>query len=284
MEKYIDRETVYQNHIRPLILLCHQENQKALDQAVSDLETCFRGYEAGIDAFVDDMTGLGSRLKMVGRQFQGWWEKIWNGVDTQRVAQSVRESFERHVYSENRIRGDIENIMITVAYALNANQNLMISRIQEIVRNTESGIDPGQFVMSSYNQALHHTWNVSFDGMGKKALINLAQSLTIDILGSWSAIWRFLPPRYAAPISLILTLVMDYWNTKRLENNLKDECRQMVQHTRDAILHNVAKGVIPRMNREIENLYKANLETTETLVAGNSFNQFMLMLSRIFRM
>jgi len=120
--------------------------------------------------------------------------------------------------------------------------------------------------------------------MGQQVLINLTQSLTIDILGSWSVIWQFIPAPYRAPVVIVLTLLVDYWNSDRLEENLKAECRDMVRHTRDAVLHDVENGIVPRMNRQLENLYQANLETTENLVAGNLLDRFWLMLGRIFQM
>ena len=283
-ENSTDRTVVYQDHIQPVIQQYHQENLKAINRAISELEGYFNEYEEGIDDFVDDMTGMRSRMEMLGRQFQDWWDEAWNGVAGNRVAQSVQESFERHVYSENRIRQDVSMAIDTLAHALNSNQNLMLSRIQDVVRETEPGIDPGQFVMSSYDQALRHTWNSSFEGMGEKTFINLAQSLTIDILGSWSVIWQFIPEPYRTPVALVLALVVDYWNSKRMANNLKAECRDMVRHTRDAVLHDIEKGIVPRMKLEMENLYQANLETTENLLAGNQLDRFRLMLGRIFQM
>lgn len=157
----------------------------------------------------------------------------------------------------------------TCAYSLEANQNQMVSDIRAVVMKTGLPVDPGQLETANYAKIMQETYQTGFQAMGQHNMINLAESLTGDFLGSWT-ICQVLPKRYCVPIGLLWSILVEWWADDQLEQKLTLACRDLVQTTRNGVIHDVNTGLKRRLDMRIQELLKANLETSQKLVLGKS--------------
>ncbi len=262
-------EALLKTDIHPVIHQYHARNQAAADQAMADMNQCFDNYESGIPDFVKDMTGLGARFNILGRQIGDWFDRVWNDTDSRRVSDYVQISFEHHVYSEYRIRQNIQSVLKACAYSLEANQNQMVSDIRVVVMKADLPVDATRFEMANYTKIMQETYETGFQAMGQQTMINLAESLTGDFLGSWT-ICQVLPKRYCVPIGLLWSILVEWWADDQLEQKLTLACRDLVQTTRNGVIHDVNTGLKSRLDTQIQELLKANLETSQKLIMGKS--------------
>ena len=126
-------EALLKDEVQPVIRRYHEQNKAELTTAISEMNRCFDQYESGIDAFVEDMASYGIRFGILARQVGDWYDQYWKGKDPRRVADYVRNSFEKHVFSDTRIQQDVKGVLQSYTYALEANQNRMVSDIRDVV-------------------------------------------------------------------------------------------------------------------------------------------------------
>jgi len=255
------------NEVHPVVRRYHEQNKAELTTAISEMNGCFDQYERGIDAFVEDMSSFGTRIGIIGRQLGDWYDQIWGNKDPRRVADYVRDSFEKHVFSDNRIQQDIKGVLQRYGYALQANQNRMVSDIRDVVMHSDLPIDPSQLELANYNHLMIQAYEGGFKGMGQQSALNMSESLVTDLFGGW-VLCRYLPPQYCIPAGIAWGLVVEWWASDKIKEKLTAECTYMVSLVRQAVITDTADGLERKLTDNLQNLLKANLNTSEMIIEG----------------
>ncbi|MDB6132436.1 MAG: hypothetical protein JWM59_679 [Verrucomicrobiales bacterium] len=112
---------------RPALAVAREKDLEALDRAVRSLDACFDRYAGGVDRFTGELTGWGTRFRLI-------WRK---GVETAKqreipegTAKLVRDKFESCVVSDARLEADVMAVMRQFAYDLEANRNELLGTLK----------------------------------------------------------------------------------------------------------------------------------------------------------
>ena len=137
-----ERIAFYHQRIRPILDQTTQRNLEAVDRAVQSLHNRFAGFHAGIDPFVDDVTGWGTRFGIVRRSMGDMWDRVWHQqTHAERVETYVEDKFVRHVFSEGKLRHAMEKTLAQFKADLNANHNEFQSRVMLTLRDSRVPLD-----------------------------------------------------------------------------------------------------------------------------------------------
>jgi hypothetical protein len=262
-------EALLKAEIQPVIRLYHDKNKAELITAISEMNRCFDKYESGINAFVEDMSSFGTRLGILGRQMGDWYDHLWGNKDPRRVADYVRNSFEKHVFSDIRIQQDIRGVLQSYGYALQANQNRMVSDIRNVVMHTDLPVNPARLELANYNDLMLQAYQGGFKGMGQQSALNMSESLVSDLFGGW-VVCKYLPARYCIPIGVVWGLMVEWWAGDQIKTKLTAECTHMVLLVRQAVISDTSDGLERKLTANLQNLLKANLNTSETIIKERS--------------
>ncbi len=136
------RAAFYDAEVEPKVFETDQMNREAADRVVERLRDTFRQYQAGVKAFVSDLTSVSTRLGIVKRMPGQWW------AGDQRIDEYVREKFEKHLFSEQKLLDDIGAVITTFQEEIDVNQRRMLTEI----RASLSASDMPQVSMSTYEE------------------------------------------------------------------------------------------------------------------------------------
>ncbi len=112
---------------KPLLAQTRDKDLKAITAALNATDAVFKKYGEGVPKFASDMTGWGTRFKVIWRKgvesAEGKQEHTW----TQEL---VQEKFARHVMSDASLERDVMAVLKQFAYDLQANRNEMLATLQ----------------------------------------------------------------------------------------------------------------------------------------------------------
>lgn len=262
-------EALLKDEVQPVIRRYHEQNKAELITAISEMNRCFDRYESGIDAFVEDMASFGTRFGILGRQLGDWYDQLRGNKNPRRVADYVRDSFEKHVFSDVRIQQDIRGVLQSYGYALEANQTLMVSDIRNVVMHTDLPVNPVRLELANYNHLMLQAYQGGFKGMGQQSALNMAESLVTDFFGGW-VLCNYLPPLYCIPAGVVWGLLVDWWASGQIKEKLTAEGSHMVSLARQAVITDTSDGLEQKLTAGLQNLLKANLNTSEMIIKGRS--------------
>ncbi len=117
----------FDNEARPLLAQTRGKNLAAIARVLNSLDAAFVGYEAGAPKFAKDLTGWGTRFKIMYRKgvetAEGKDEHTW-------TQQLLQEKFSTHVMSDATLEKDLLAIMKQFNFDLEANRNEMLAGVQ----------------------------------------------------------------------------------------------------------------------------------------------------------
>lgn len=157
----------------PLLEDANAKDREAAARAIRALDDLFRGYAGGVDAFARDLTGWGTRFKLVWRKGV---ETVKRGEVPENAAALVREKFHHHVVSDARLEADVTAVLRQFAYDLEANRNELLGGLRVRLRTSELPVE----VQSETLEAFHRR----VDGELKKLLEDLPRSTVAVGVGS----------------------------------------------------------------------------------------------------
>ena len=111
----------------PLLAQAKARDLTAVNRALASLDARFAGYAAGVDAFTRDLTGWGTRFKLMWRKSV---ETVKRRDIPEGTAKLVRDKFDRHVVSDARLEADVLAVMKQFAYDLEANRNELLGTLR----------------------------------------------------------------------------------------------------------------------------------------------------------
>ena len=80
----------------------------------------------------------------------------------------MRDSFEKHVFSNIRVQQDIRGVLQSYGYALEANQTLMVSDIRDVVMRKDLPVNPARLELANYNHLMLQAYQGGFKGIGQQ--------------------------------------------------------------------------------------------------------------------
>jgi hypothetical protein len=124
-------DAFYNEQVRPALHDYQVRNKAAVDRAVERITKGVDSYKDGIPAFVDDITSWGTRFGIIGRKSRDLWDKWWGDVKNERrVYEYVSAKFEKHLFSDAKLRSLVEGSLTQFKDDLRASQNTLHADIK----------------------------------------------------------------------------------------------------------------------------------------------------------
>ena len=112
---------------RPLLLKTRGQDLAAIATVLNSLDDTFKRYEQGVPKFASDLTGWGTRFKIMYRKgvetAEGKEQHTW-------TQQLIQDKFSQHVMSDASLEQDLLAIMKQFNFDLEANRNQMLASLQ----------------------------------------------------------------------------------------------------------------------------------------------------------
>ncbi len=116
----VQRAVFFDSEVEPRIVETDRLNREAAQRCVDRLRQVFENYQNGIQPFVEDLTSLSTRLG-IARRMPGNW---WNG--DHRIERYVQQKFETHLFSRQKLLGDVSSVLESFRQEVDANQRRLL--------------------------------------------------------------------------------------------------------------------------------------------------------------
>jgi hypothetical protein len=117
----------YDSRIAPLERDNQQANRAAAARCISRIEEHFKTYRDGVGGFCNDITGMGTRFGVLRRMPANWW------YEHDSITPYITRKFEKHIYREEQLRGDVGAALTTFRDDLRANRGTLLSGVKVAV-------------------------------------------------------------------------------------------------------------------------------------------------------
>ena len=112
---------------RPLLAKTRGQDLAAIATVLNSLDANFKRYAEGVPKFASDLTGWGTRTKILYRKAVETAEQKDQHTWTQDL---IRDKFSKHVMSDVALEKDLVEIMKQFNFDLEANRNQMLASLQ----------------------------------------------------------------------------------------------------------------------------------------------------------
>ena len=131
LEKTPAPETFFNEDVRPLLKKTADRNKGAKEDFIARIRRIFDKYEAGIKPFAEDMCSYGTRFAILMRMPGDFLS------DEEKVEKYVQGKLEKHIFSEDELKHDLEKAFVTLQKDLAANRNRLLSNVRAAVDNSD---------------------------------------------------------------------------------------------------------------------------------------------------
>lgn len=121
------RAAFFESQVLSTLESVDESNRAAATRCLHRIKKNFEGYRSGVDAFVNDITGIKSRFGILKRMPGGWWSS------DDRVSQYVAEKFSTHLFSEETLTEDLRISLEIFREDVRANQRELLTRTQAAI-------------------------------------------------------------------------------------------------------------------------------------------------------
>jgi hypothetical protein len=166
-------EAFLRNEIDPILADSAEQDLAAAERALATLHERFRGFHAGVEPFVEEVSGWGTRFGVLGRSIgDGWNHYIAGEPDASAVKIYIEEKFHRHVVSEAALRGAVEESLVQFQEDLAANRNVMLARVRARLTASDVPVELRDADMAALSERFTRRSAELLDGMGGDILAN----------------------------------------------------------------------------------------------------------------
>lgn len=120
----VERAAFFDQSVSPEIARADRSNREAAQRCVERVTAVLNGYKTGIAPFCDEINGWGTRLGVIQRMPPDWWYQQAS------VADYVSKKFEKHLFSDAKLRQDLNHAIAIFRSEIDANQNAMFLSIK----------------------------------------------------------------------------------------------------------------------------------------------------------
>ena len=111
------KSRLLESQVEPLVSAEAAENRKSLDVARDRLHEVFQRYRSRAPKFAGELTHWGVKWKLTKSAMHDWWNK---DHESSKIAQ---KAFSEHVFSEDELKRDLEEVMKEFLAEIETNRN-----------------------------------------------------------------------------------------------------------------------------------------------------------------
>jgi len=119
-----EKDEYYRSEVAPIILTADERNREAAKRCVERLSESFDGYRTGIKPFCEEINTWGTRLGVIRRMPSDWW---YEKAD---VSKFIEIKFAKHLFTDEKLKTDIERALTQFRNDVEANQNGLIVNVR----------------------------------------------------------------------------------------------------------------------------------------------------------
>jgi hypothetical protein len=125
------RDVFFITDVEPSIQEADKLNREAAARCVARLTQSFTGYRAGVQPFCEEINTWGTRMSVIRRMPGDWW------YEQNEVSVFIQQKFATHLFSDQKLRDDIDSAMAQFREDVNANQMSLIASIRAAVSSKD---------------------------------------------------------------------------------------------------------------------------------------------------
>ncbi len=176
----VQRAVFFDTEVEPCIAETDQLNRESAIRCVIRLRQRFRGYQAGVEPFVEDLTSISTRLGIVRRMPGNWW------TGDARIESYVQQKFETHLFSQQQLCGDVSDILESFRQEVDANQRRMLVNVRAALDTADlPEIQVDQY--DTFFQSVARRLQGYSADQGTSSVYNALTVLIISEAGSYAA-------------------------------------------------------------------------------------------------
>ena len=118
------RHRFFDQSVQPKIAAAETANREAVARCLKRIDELFEKYQTGIPQFTNDIMSFGSRWQTVKNMTWDWWKEENSSVVF------IGGKIEEHLFSEETLTKDLDEIMQTFREDVQANQSKLLSEIR----------------------------------------------------------------------------------------------------------------------------------------------------------
>jgi hypothetical protein len=141
------RAAFFADEVPKLLQAEEKRNEAALDRSRLLLNEIFRGYEARLPAFAEEMTSLGMKWQFTKAALKDWWS------DSNEARILATGLFEEHVVSDRRLKADATRVVEEFVADLKASRNQMLSELNYQIKVSALPMPTGKHDVSNVSEA-----------------------------------------------------------------------------------------------------------------------------------
>jgi len=123
-------------HVRRL----NAANRASRDRVIAEFRDRMRVFREGVPAFADDATGFLTQFGVLARMTADGWDWLWGTGEGRRAARFIQGKFDDYVFTEDELRGAIEEAVTQYRYELEANRTEAVMAASRTLRPTSVGV------------------------------------------------------------------------------------------------------------------------------------------------
>lgn len=262
----------YQEEVKPLLRKTAARNKQAKRDFIARVNSIFDRYETGIEPFCEDICSMGTRFAIMTRMMENTWSEQEN------VQNYVQSKFEKHLFSTNELKHDLEKAFRALQQDLEANRNRLLSGVRAAVDGSEVPV-PDIPDFKGYEESVRQQILEISSKQGEKTVYSgiltlvasesgaiLIERIAVRLLGTYgtsaavsaaasvgtaatSATTGGTLGSLAGPVGtgvgiaagLILSIPIDMKFSSHFQNELKEKMTTYMTKLRKALLHGTSK-------------------------------------------
>ncbi len=122
-----ERLRFYDQEVTPLLDANQQANRQAVQRCLQRIDDLFAGYERGAKKLSEDLTSFTTRWGVLRRMPGAWW------TEDQRIHEFIHRKFEEHVFGEEQLNHDLQEVLQQLRTDLRANGAGLLASVQAAV-------------------------------------------------------------------------------------------------------------------------------------------------------
>lgn len=159
-----ERLAYFEEKILPLVEDNRRRNAQATVRFIDRLESQIAVYRAGIGPFIEDVTGWGTRIKTV------WYLPGDKMFDKQSGTAMIQEKFNKHLFSDEKLRQDLEHLFVILRDEFEANQNQLIAEARAAADGSPQSIRMPD--LKAFSEAMRAELLIFAQGQAKDSAVN----------------------------------------------------------------------------------------------------------------
>lgn len=266
----------YREQINPLLDDAEKRNQEAIDRAIKTIHANFDNYRAGVHAFAEDMTDLGTQLGIANKFTQDLWQKYWNkNENSEKLKNYVNAKFKKYIFSEDKLINDLEEVFSQFKSDIVASRNRLFSEMKLALNTSSSPIIFDEKGLNNFfsdvdNQISQMTIKMAWDSvvssilafiggdvvtiMAQKSvymvLSNAASTIAIEKLAASSGIVYGVVAGGSTGslvggphgtiigegVGIIAGLMVEWWISDKFKEKIEKQCNEYLTIVEEAII------------------------------------------------